>query len=81
MSIHSNQAGGAPSAPGRKKIMGANPTYKSAVQKGASGKTKSDSEKAGKTTRTTSQKPAEFEGTKVGAQASGFGSGHYVPNK
>lgn len=84
MSTHANQHDGTPTS-SRTKIRGANPTYKSSVQKeerdssstahspAGDGKRKKDLSVDG-ASRTT-------ETTKVEESLGGYGSGHYKPNK
>jgi len=84
MSQHANKAGGAATS-SRTKIRGAGATYRASVQKqsrtesstsrspAGDGKRKKDLsvDGASRTTKTTEVSPAP----------SGYGSGHYVPNK
>lgn len=77
MSTHANQEGCAPGAPNRKKIMGANPTYKSAVQKDKCGPG-SNMKKAVVENRKTEQPPNPTGNSVKMPKPTGFGDGHYV---
>lgn len=70
-----------PTSTSEKRIKGANPTYRSHVQREANGGADTARKAAKKAERKTGQPPNPSAQTVAKPRPAGFGDGHYVPNK
>jgi hypothetical protein len=81
MSTHANQAKkGGPSAPDKEEIMGANPTYKSHVQKDAQNGSSTKPAGSGKIEKVEGEGSIPHDVAEEDRETA-TGSGHYIPAK
>lgn len=80
MSITANSSSHAPTS-NRKKIQGANATYRASVQKAARGRSSTSPAKNGNDKKETVGQGSAPVHNIVQTNGPAFGSGHYTPNK